>query len=243
MAKMLYKVAAFVLALVLAHFLMPVVAGAITEHTQLDDRIRARVESEIKRTVEEKVRERVNAELSSYPQELADQMKDQAIREYTDRAMSEELDRNTQIEVLKSLKLPEFARTALIENNNDGAKAKMGVEHFYEYVSAYAAKTAVNAVAYVATWLITCIALWVLFFLIIVAVKLPVIHTVDKFGGMVAGAAMGVLVVWALLAVASLLPDRGFLEFVNAEVEGSAFLSALNQYNPFVALTLGFTRI
>ncbi len=244
MAKLLYKLLAFVLALVLAHLLMPFVADALTEHTQLDENVKKTVEDQIRLTVEQKVRARAAEELSNMQlPEGVTEVPESMVQQYLDEAMSKELDRNGQIEVLKSLNIPDFAKTALIENNNDAVKEQIGAERFYEYVSAYAAKSVVNAVAYVLTWVITLIVIWLLFFIIITVAKLPVIRSVDKFGGMAVGFAFGVLLVWVLLACATLMGGEGFMEFVNAQVEDSAFLTALNSHNPFVGLVLKLVQI
>ena len=241
MAKLLYKLLAFIIALVLAHALMPVVANLLAEHTQIDEKVKTTVENRIRLTVEQKVRSQVSAELAGNELIGEGEAASELVKQQIDEALAAEPDRNTQIEVLKSLQLPDFVRTALIENNNDAVKAEMGVDRFYDYVSSYAAKTAVNAVAYVLTWVITLIVMWVLFFAIVTLAKLPVIRTVDKFGGMVAGLAFGVLIVWALFAAAGLSDGNGFAGFVSAQIEDSAFLTALNSHNPFVGLVLAFT--
>ncbi len=235
LAKLLYKLLAFVLALVLAHFLMPVVANLIIGHTQIDEKVETAVETKIRMTVEQRVRA-----------QMADQLKDlptDQVEALIQEALNMDPDRNAQIEVLQSLQIPEFAKTALIENNYKEAKEEMGVDNFYAYVSTYVSRAVVNAIAYVVTWAAVLLVLWILFFVITLAVKLPIIHSIDKFGGMVVGFVNAVIIVWLILAVAQISTGNGFADFMNSQVEESVILKVLNSYNPFVGLASRLTQI
>lgn len=63
--------------------------------------------------------------------------------------------------------------------------------------------------------------------------RMPVIHGVDSFIGMVAGIAEGVLVVWALFIVIAKYDIAGRSAQWLMMIENDAFLSKLSTLNPF----------
>jgi len=102
---------------------------------------------------------------------------------------------------IDNLALPEFIKSAMIANNNTQARAAMAVANFKDYVSTYLAGLILNAIAI----LLVFVAVFFLMKLIVIALKilskLPVIHTLNNFMGVILGLLQGTLLVWLVLAV------------------------------------------
>ncbi len=235
MAKLLYKLVAFFLAILLAHFIAPSVSNALKNHTTLETRIKQTVEERVRFYVEDRLR----AELVNRAQELGEAFDEAALEE----ALGKDFDRNTQIDIIKNLNIPEFIRTSLIENNNKFSMESMGVSGFYDYVSGYVAGFCVNAIAYITTWLVAMILSAVLLYIVVLLVKFPVIRTVDKFGGMVAGIVVGMLLLWLFFCVSELMSGDPFFDRINAQVAGSKALSTFHTANIFTYIIGGISDI
>ncbi len=235
MFKMLYKVVAFLLAIAISHFLAPVVSDFIVNNTTMDDYIKSKIESRIRFEAEQQIRAKLAESLSGMSIPVDDAM--------VNEALGQELTRNEQIEMLRSLRVPEFAKNALIEHNYDASKASMGVTNFYDYIATYVTRMVVNAIAFAITWILSGILLILILYIITLLTKLPVISGVDHFGGMVLGFVSALLVVWLLLAIAGVMAGDGFADTINASVKDSPFLSALNKHNLFMSLIGHMTEL
>ena len=102
---------------------------------------------------------------------------------------------------IDALSLPEFIKTALIENNNTQARAAMAVESFRDYVSSYLAGVVLNAIAMLAVFLVVFLLLRIAIVLLKILTKLPVIRTLNKLLGVVLGLIQGTIFTWLLLAI------------------------------------------
>ena len=237
-AKIILKLAAFLLAILLANLLAPMVGDFIVDNTEVDDYIKQQVSTRLEAEAERTIRAQLDEQFKGYGVEVTTEM----VKEVADQA-KDNLSRSDEIELLTQLNIPEFAKTALIENNNDMMKKQMGVDNFYDYVASYVARVCVNAIAYGITWLMVGLVLALIFFIISLTVKLPVISTVDKFGGMVLGAIAAVVVLWAFYAIAEVLSGAPLADSINKEIADSSILSTFNSVNIFTSILGKMTSI
>lgn len=109
-----------------------------------------------------------------------------------------ETEKTDQVLAIEAMPLPDNIKEMLMENNNYEAYDLLEVTGFYEYVGAYLARTIINTLAY----LISFIAVWTLLRVVMTALniitKLPVLHGMNKLAGGVLGGAEGVLLVWVV---------------------------------------------
>ena len=237
-AKIVLKLAAFLLAILLSNLLAPLVGDLIVERTEVDDYIKQQVHTRLEAEAERTIRSQLDEQLKGYGVEVTTEM----VKEVSDQ-VKDNLSRSDEIEALKSLNIPEFAKTALIEHNNDDMRKQMGVDNFYDYVSSYVARVCVNAIAYAITWVMVGLILTLIFYIISLSVKLPVIRTVDKFGGMVLGAVAAVFILWAFYAVAEVMSGAPMADSINKEIADSSILSAFNSVNVFTNIIGNMTSL
>jgi len=95
--------------------------------------------------------------------------------------------------------LPDFITSALLANNNPDIYQMLGVNSVIEYVGGYCAYMIINGIAIVVTFIIIRALLAVVSALLRIVTRLPVIHTLNRLGGVVFGALEGLLLVWVLL--------------------------------------------
>jgi len=116
-------------------------------------------------------------------------------------AFAENLTRAAEAEAINALALPEFIKTAMLENNNPQAHAALAVSGFEEYVSGFLAGLVLNALAMLLVFAAVFALMKVIAVVLKILTKLPVIHSLNKLLGVAVGALQGVLFVWLALAV------------------------------------------
>lgn len=222
------KVILTVLAFFLSYFLAPFVGSLIIANTQIDEYIAGRIHAQIEETVEKKAKEQVKEMLGQEDQNMINQLKDSILQT--------ELTKNEQVQFIYEMNLPQAITNAIMENNNDSMKQKLGVHSFYDYISNYVARTIVNSMAFA----LTSIVFWILFTIInwalALAVSLPIISSVDRVGGALCGACEALLIIWLFFVVVAIFIDTEFGKIIYTEVSDSPFLTILYDKNIFMPI-------
>ncbi|MBQ9872360.1 MAG: CvpA family protein [Eubacterium sp.] len=215
---------AAILAMVLSYALSPVVSQWLRDHTQLDEKIEERVYT----FVEEKVSDTV-------------QGTEKKTKEKADKVAKEQMKKNPkkseQIELIKNLNLPGFLTDRLLDGNNSDTYKELGVDTVYRYVAKSAAVVATNVIGGIATFLL----LQIIFIIIALVIRgtlkaLPIVNTVDKAVGCVAGFVIGLFIVWALLFILSISMKGDSYEKLLVDNSGIRWLS---EHNPIHSIFVG----
>lgn len=181
--RMLYSISAMVISIVLTIILYSQVANLICENTQFDEFLYEKYTSYIEESETNK-----DAEEPSFIMELA-----------------ESVSIDTEGETFKAIE-------KLVEEGTESAGEAVN-EITSEIKHALAVKLAtmtVNVVAFILTLLV--IGLVLLFILNIIKVieKIPVIKGMNRFLGFVLGAGMGLIVIWIVFAIITVLAATTF---------------------------------
>ena len=131
------------------------------------------------------------------------------VQEKINQTVKEQLEqkaegKGNQREAIENLKLPDNIKDALIANNNEEVYEALGIEKFTDYVGSYLANMVINAIAYIATYIIVFTLMKLLILIADVASHLPVIRGMNKILGALLGAVQGLLTVWIFFAVLTL---------------------------------------
>lgn len=145
--------------------------------------------------------------------------------------LKEELPKEEQIILIEEAKVPKMFRDMLLENNNNEAYASLGVGTFGEYIGAYIAKLLADIIAFLITMLIVTIIVRVAMGMLGILDKLPVIGGINRIAGGVVGLGSGLIVVWILFIVATLLYNTSFGKMCFENIAESSILSALYDNN------------
>ena len=128
------------------------------------------------------------------------------VQEKISRMVEEQLEKDlngkgSQREAIESLKLPDNIKDVLIANNNEEVYEALGIEKFTDYIGSYLANMVINAIAYIATFIIVFTLMKLLIVIADVASHLPIIRGMNKILGALLGAVQGILTVWVFFAV------------------------------------------
>jgi len=138
---------------------------------------------------------------------------------------------SNQLEYIDSLNLPQFMRNLLTENYEDETYSELSVSTFTEYIASYLTKFIINGIAYVVTFIILLIVFRIVIKALNIMAKLPVINGINRFAGLVVGLSQGILILWILFLVITILASTSIGKSAFAMINESAFLTYLYEKN------------
>lgn len=112
---------------------------------------------------------------------------------------------DSQGEFIEALPLPESMKEILAENNTVETYRKLAVENFADYLSGYVAYGIINGIAFIVSLIITVIIVKLILYAVDILTELPVVGTLNRVGGMLAGLIQGMLWIWVAFLVITLL--------------------------------------
>ena len=213
--RMVFTSVLLVLTLVLTRLASPYVTEIVQNYTGLYDTVYTQMEGYLDKQVQKA------AEESGVP--LPDGVSaDQVLDQMTS---------GQQSQLIQRLPLPENLRQSLQENNNSEIYKLIGAAGFTSYLAAYLSRLILNAVCSLLTFLFVSLVLRLLAVALDIISHLPVIHTLNKVGGMLVSLLLGLAIVWVGFLAATALSGTVFGQEVLRSISENAFLSLLYQHN------------
>lgn len=148
-----------------------------------------------------------------------------------EEVLQTELPREEQITLIEGAQLPEIFQRMLLENNNNEVYMALGVETFGEYIGAYIAKVIADVLAFLVTFVVVFIIIRIVIGMLGIIDKLPLIGGANHLAGAAVGAGMGILIIWILFIVITLLYNTSFGAACLANISESKILTMLYENN------------
>lgn len=122
-----------------------------------------------------------------------------------DEVLQTELPREEQISLIEGADMPDVIRKMLLENNNSEVYTALGVQTFGEYIGAYVAKVIADILAFLITFVAVFIIVRVALGMLNILDKIPLVGGANHLVGGILGAGIGILIIWVLFIVITLL--------------------------------------
>lgn len=212
--KIVASLAATIIIIVLVVFLTPYVSKGILKVTPLE------------RMVQEKCVELLTPDLED--------MDLSGIEINGQKLDGIDLTREQQISAIENANIPQLFRDLLLENNNAEIYKNLGVSTFGEYVGAYMAKVIADFVGFLLTLLIVTIVVRTIVYMLGLISDLPVIGGLNRIAGGVLGMATGVIIIWVILIVVTLLYTTSIGKICFENIADSQILTFLYDHNPLL---------
>lgn len=148
----------------------------------------------------------------------------------------EELTRDAQDALIEGLPLPDSLKERIIADNNNQIYQFLSVDSFTEYISEYLAEMLMNGISFLFSYLFAFVLIKIVTALLELVVSIPVLKGMNKAAGIILGGARGLLIIWILLLVLTLLCNTSFGTACMEAVEKDAFLKFLYDKNIFVEI-------
>lgn len=149
-----------------------------------------------------------------------------------------------QAEAISKLSLPESIKKNLLENKNNSEVYKaLHVDTFKEYVNGYITTIAINAIAFMITYLVVTILLFTVSIALNIISKLPIINGLNKTAGLLVGLFEGLLVIWMLCIVLTAFSGTETAQKLFEMIKESQFLSCLYNNNLLIRLITNMAKV
>lgn len=148
-----------------------------------------------------------------------------------EQLLSIEIPREQQISLIEGAGLPKVIQDMLLENNNNEAYQELGVTSFAAYIVAYITKLIADIIAFFIAWIVVSILARVLMRGIGIVDKIPIIGGVNKVAGAATGLLIGLLIVWILFILVTLLCSTTVGQTCMQDIEASQILKKLYDGN------------
>ena len=142
-----------------------------------------------------------------------------------------ETSREEQIAVIEGAGLPSVIQDMLLENNNNEVYEALGVSNFVDYIGAYVTKLIADIIAFLVAWIVVTIIARVLMAVVGIVGKIPVIGGVNRIAGGVVGMAIGLIIVWILFILVTLLYNTAVGQACMKDIVASQILTKLYDGN------------
>lgn len=142
-----------------------------------------------------------------------------------------ETSRDKQISLIENAELPELFQQLLLENNNEEIYESLGVTKFTEYVGSYLARVLANIISFLLVLIVATIAVRIVTYTLGIIGNLPVIGGLNRLAGGVLGIGTGLIIVWILFVVITLLYDTEIGIRCFGYIEENKFLTELYNNN------------
>ena len=151
-----------------------------------------------------------------------------AVREALEENMtSEGQTQEEQEEILEDSFLPAHIVEVLKENNHESVYESLKAKDFLDYVSAYVAGIVINLTGVVITFVIAGLVIHIVMLLLSVVDLIPGLHAVNKLGGAFLGFVQGLILIWLLCFVVTLLAPTEIGQEMLKAIEENVFLSMI----------------
>ena len=149
----------------------------------------------------------------------------EALRENLDSAEAQTQEEQEQI--LEESFLPSYIIEVLKENNKESVYKTLEANDFLDYVSSYVAGIVVNVCGVVITFILASLLLHIVILLLSVVDLIPGLHAVNKLGGGFLGFVQGLILIWFLCFVITLLAPTELGQEMLKAIEENVFLSMI----------------
>lgn len=146
----------------------------------------------------------------------------------------EETQTEGQESFIEGLELPELLLKGMEANNTDETYQYLAVDSFGGYVSGYLARTIVNGLSFLVSYLLASVIIRVGMFILDLIAGLPLIKEANKLTGALVGAAKGVIFVWIAFLVLTVLCSTEVGKAGLDLIENDVFLRVLYEYDIFI---------
>lgn len=157
-------------------------------------------------------------------------------------------DQNDPASFVNGLSLPESIKEVLKEaiekilvEKKDEADAFVGdqLATLEAYICEVLTNMIINAVGFVITFIVVAVGMAVLCFVLDALSKLPVIHQLNTIAGIAFGALEGLIILWILFVIITMLGSTEFGQALLAMISESKILSFLYDHNFISKIVIG----
>ena len=145
--------------------------------------------------------------------------------------------------LISELNLPTFITNLLQSGNNPVLFELFNAADIAEYIYSYLTVICINALSIIIAFIIISIALRAILRSLNIVTRLPVISTLNRAGGIIAGALQGLIIVWVLGLIITGLTAIGAAPWLSDTLGKSLFAHTFINTNILVDIIINLTNV
>ncbi|MBR2593021.1 MAG: CvpA family protein [Firmicutes bacterium] len=121
-------------------------------------------------------------------------------------------------EYVNNMRIPQFLKTALLNNDNSVVKGILGTTDVHSYISGFLANICMNVIVVIIIFVVILIICYIILALLDMLSNLPVLSFFSRFFGMIVGAIQGLAIIWILgiiLTYFTVNPNSGLMTLIS----------------------------
>ncbi|NLO09998.1 MAG: hypothetical protein GX129_09065 [Clostridiales bacterium] len=162
---------------------------------------------------------------------------EKASQRVEDMLFKEQAEATDEEDIIESLPLPKSIKESLLENK---AKQEANIK---SYITAHVTDIAINALAFVITFAVVFVGLWVISIALNIISKLPILNQLNKLTGLLVGGLQGVIIVWILFIIITIFSGTELGGTASEQIESSVILSFLYDKNFLLNIVLDAVKM
>lgn len=148
--------------------------------------------------------------------------------------MNNMMGREDQVNAIATLSLPEQMKDMLVANNNSEMFRLLGASSFEDYISGMLATWVINLISFIGLFLLISLILSIVFGLIDLVSKLPLINITNKAAGGLLGAIFAIGIIWIVMMGISMMITSGSQPEWLTQMDASSIAKVFYYNNPLL---------
>lgn len=138
----------------------------------------------------------------------------------------------SEAETVDAIKLPSIVKKMITDNDGQVSITNS----IYDYIGTQLADTIIKAISFAAAFVIITFVLRTTVFTLDIITNLPIIKGINQYAGLLLGAGEGIVIVWFLFLVITIMGNTQIGGMLTKYIEDSKFLCFIYNYNYFFKL-------
>lgn len=155
----------------------------------------------------------------------------------------EDTTKNEQMQLIEALPVPEALKLAVVNNNNSDVYAGLNVRGFEEYLVHYLSCISINCLSFVIVEVAVMVGLFAVLHITRLLTEVPILHGIDKVGGVILGLIQALAIIWCLFIVIALFGNTPLGIAAFEEISSNPVLNFLFEHNWFMDKMTSITNM
>ena len=148
-----------------------------------------------------------------------------------------------QMDAIEDMKLPGFMKDLLKTNNNSEMYEALGISKFADYISNYITCLVLNGISLLAAFVVIYIVLRIIGLCMDMLSKVPVVHGLNRIGGLCLGLINGIGFLWLACIVITVGSGTNWGQYMFEQINDSIFLSFIYNNNYLLVLLANMSNV
>ena len=175
---------------------------------------------------------------TAFYETVCEKVESTLFKEQNSQSDGEEGEDKNNREIINSLPLPDVVQNALA-SNDDARNDLLGISAFRKYIADSVTGIILNALSFVLVFVGVSIIMKIIIRCLNLLSRLPVIHTMNKMGGMLAGLLKGLIILWLVCIIITIMSGTETGIYLYSQINESPFLKYIYDNNMIMALITG----